>query len=143
VLLVDMANVVGSRPDGWWRDRPGAAARLLGQLARLRGVTVPGVGEQPVAQVIAGVVAVLEGAAVSATEPGWVQVRRAARGDSGDDRLVRTAAALVGEAQRVTAVTADRELRARLTRAGGDQVQVTGPSWLRQVLGADGSGQRG
>ena len=28
VLVVDAANVVGSRPDGWWRDRPGAARRL-------------------------------------------------------------------------------------------------------------------
>ncbi len=27
-LIVDGANVVGSRPDGWWRDRPGAALRL-------------------------------------------------------------------------------------------------------------------
>ncbi|HEX6889030.1 MAG TPA: NUDIX hydrolase [Candidatus Nanopelagicales bacterium] len=143
VLLVDMANVVGSRPDGWWRDRPGAAARLLEELAGLRGVTVQGVAQQPGAQVIAGVVAVLEGAAAAATEPGWVQVRRAARGGSGDDWLVQAAAALVGEGQRVTAVTADRELRGRLTRAGGDQLQVTGPSWLRQVLGSDGSGQRG
>src|SRR6478609_5086009 len=33
VLVVDGANVVGSRPDGWWRDRPGAAARLHGRLA--------------------------------------------------------------------------------------------------------------
>ena len=31
-LIVDGANVVGSRPDGWWRDRPGAAARLQAQL---------------------------------------------------------------------------------------------------------------
>src|SRR6266540_35998 len=28
VLVVDAANVVGSRPDGWWRDRHGAAERL-------------------------------------------------------------------------------------------------------------------
>jgi hypothetical protein len=28
VLIVDGANVVGSRPDGWWRDRAGAAKRL-------------------------------------------------------------------------------------------------------------------
>ncbi|MGB7817494.1 MAG: hypothetical protein WBL35_01990, partial [Ornithinibacter sp.] len=28
VLVVDGANVVGSRPDGWWRDRPGAAGLL-------------------------------------------------------------------------------------------------------------------
>ncbi len=32
VLVVDGANVVGSRPDGWWKDRPGAARRLHEQL---------------------------------------------------------------------------------------------------------------
>jgi hypothetical protein len=32
VLLVDVANVVGSRPDGWWRDRPAATARLVRQI---------------------------------------------------------------------------------------------------------------
>ncbi len=32
VLVVDGANVVGSRPDGWWKDRPGAAARLHARL---------------------------------------------------------------------------------------------------------------
>ena len=32
VLVVDGANVVGSRPDGWWRDRPGAARRLAEEL---------------------------------------------------------------------------------------------------------------
>ncbi|MFC7657917.1 hypothetical protein ACFQV8_17970 [Pseudonocardia benzenivorans] len=32
VLVVDGANVVGSRPDGWWRDRAGAAARLATRL---------------------------------------------------------------------------------------------------------------
>ena len=34
VLVVDGANVVGSRPDGWWRDRPGAAARLHARLGQ-------------------------------------------------------------------------------------------------------------
>ncbi|HYN28856.1 MAG TPA: hypothetical protein VES95_03160, partial [Dermatophilaceae bacterium] len=33
VLVVDGANVVGSRPDGWWKDRAGAARRLLEQCA--------------------------------------------------------------------------------------------------------------
>src|ERR1700761_8562928 len=32
-IIVDGANVVGSKPDGWWRDRAGAAARLHGRLA--------------------------------------------------------------------------------------------------------------
>jgi 8-oxo-dGTP diphosphatase len=40
-IIVDGANVVGSRPDGWWRDRVGAAARLRAELVPLatRGVT--------------------------------------------------------------------------------------------------------
>ena len=40
-IIVDGANVVGSRPDGWWRDRAGAATRLRDELAPLvtRGIT--------------------------------------------------------------------------------------------------------
>ena len=30
--LVDASNVIGSRPDGWWRDREGATERLLDAL---------------------------------------------------------------------------------------------------------------
>ena len=33
--VVDGTNVMGSRPDGWWRDRPGARQRLVAQLADL------------------------------------------------------------------------------------------------------------
>jgi hypothetical protein len=33
--IVDASNVIGSRPDGWWRDREGATQRLLGTLRRL------------------------------------------------------------------------------------------------------------
>ncbi len=32
MLLVDGNNVIGSVPDGWWRDRPGAVRRLLARL---------------------------------------------------------------------------------------------------------------
>ena len=34
-VVVDAANVVGSVPDGWWKDRAGAAARLRSDLADL------------------------------------------------------------------------------------------------------------
>ena len=30
--LIDASNVIGSRPDGWWRDREGATRRLLDAL---------------------------------------------------------------------------------------------------------------
>jgi hypothetical protein len=52
VLLVDAANVVGSRPDGWWRDRAGAAARLVASLAALASYGVghaPGSGDDTLA----------------------------------------------------------------------------------------------
>ena len=34
-LIVDGMNVIGSRPDGWWRDRRGAIRRLVEQLSRV------------------------------------------------------------------------------------------------------------
>jgi 8-oxo-dGTP diphosphatase len=49
-IIVDGANVVGSRPDGWWRDRAGAALRLRDQLAPLatEGITeLPAALESP------------------------------------------------------------------------------------------------
>jgi hypothetical protein len=51
-IIVDGANVVGSRPDGWWRDRPGAALRLRDQLARLvtEGITELPAGLEPLAE---------------------------------------------------------------------------------------------
>ncbi|HEX6450033.1 MAG TPA: hypothetical protein VF060_11285 [Trebonia sp.] len=40
VVVVDVANVMGSRADGWWRDRAGAALRLYEEIAALaaRGI---------------------------------------------------------------------------------------------------------
>jgi hypothetical protein len=127
VLLVDAANVVGARPDGWWRDRAGATERLLGRLAALPGRTVgaPGGAELTVA----GVVAVVEGQARAAAAPDGVRVVRAP--GSGDDALAATAAELAAAGEPLLVVTADRGLRARLP-AG---VPVTGPGWLLDLLG--------
>jgi 8-oxo-dGTP diphosphatase len=41
-VIVDVANVMGARADGWWRDRAGAAARLHGELVSLAGRGVRG-----------------------------------------------------------------------------------------------------
>lgn len=143
VLLVDAANVVGTRPDGWWRDRPGAASRLLEGLADLRAATVPGPGRGR--RVIGTVAAVLEGAAVSAPDPGWVTVHRAEPGTSGDDVLVEVARCLLADGHEVVAVSADRGLRARWEsladpREVGRPLAV-GPRWLLDVL--DGTAASG
>lgn len=124
VLVVDAANVVGSRPDGWWRDRAGAAERLLTRLVALpaREVTSPD-GE---AWRVVRVDVVLEGKARSAAVPEGLHVHLAAH--DGDTEVVARAAAAGSGA---VVVTADRGLRARL----GD-AQAVGPGWLLRVLDA-------
>lgn len=125
VLLVDAANVVGSRPDGWWRDRAGATARLLSRLATLAGREVTVAGGPAVC---AEVVAVVEGAARAVEAPDGMTLVRAE--GSGDDALVAAAERLVAQGRRLLVVTADRGLRARLP----DGVPVAGPGWLQSLL---------
>ena len=120
MLLVDAANVVGSVPDGWWRDRAGAAARLV---HRLRGLA----GERQV-------LVVLEGAARAGAPEGehaGVAVRHAP--GSGDDLLAH----LCGPG--VELVTADRGLAAQARARGA---HVSGPrALLTQVDQACGDEQ--
>src|ERR1044071_3738749 len=40
LVVVDGNNVMGSRPDGWWKDRAGAARRLVGQIGAWAGEDV-------------------------------------------------------------------------------------------------------
>lgn len=130
-----MANVVGSVPDGWWRDRVGAAQRLLTSLAALSGRTVPG----PVGQLvrIVRIVAVLEGKANRAIMDDGRQsespeiVRATGSGDDAIVALARTAAAAAAAGESVLVVSADRGLRARLPAAVG----TAGPGWLNGLLG--------
>jgi predicted RNA-binding protein with PIN domain len=121
VLIVDGANVVGSRPDGWWRDRAGAASRLQ---ERLSAAALP--HEE--------VILVLEGAArrgVPAGQDGRLRTVHAV--GSGDDAIVEAVMAQVdvGDGRGITVVTADRVLRDRVEAAGASSVS---PSWLLDRL---------
>lgn len=129
VLMVDVRNVVGSRPDGWWHDPEGASADLVDEIA-----------SAPVARDWV-VVAVVDGDASGRLADGsrnGVEVVRAGRGrDAADDRIV----ALLSDADLppgvpVTVVTADRELRDRVADVRPD-ASCVGPTWLRDRL--DGS----
>ncbi|MER6127140.1 NTP pyrophosphohydrolase [Streptomyces sp. NPDC001795] len=114
LVIVDAANVVGSVPDGWWRDRRGAAERLRDRLVRFAEGGLPG-RPGPLELIL-----VVEGAARGVESVPGVRVEAAP--GSGDDRIVE----LVAEAgdRPALVVTADRELRRRVAELGAE---VTGP----------------
>jgi hypothetical protein len=122
VGVVDAANVVGARPDGWWADRVGAAERLLGLL----GAAV----EQGLSPdlTMREVVVVLEGRARRAAPDGraGLTIVRAVR--DGDGAVVEVVRSAAGD---VLVVTSDRELRRRVEELGAD---VRGAGWLRTLL---------
>lgn len=128
VLIVDIANVMGSRPDGWWRDRAGAAERLLTALAPLTGTNAP-LPDNSGAARMTEIVAVLEGAARTAAATGTVTVVRAER--DGDSAIAEEAHRQTAAGRLPLVVTADRGLRARLP----EQSLVVGPGWLNRLLG--------
>lgn len=129
-VVVDAANVVGSVPDGWWRDRAGAAGRLLGDIAALaaRGVDAGGLG-LPAHTWFPEFRVVLEGAARAAEDVAGVDLVRAA--GHGDDAIVAVTDELVTAGRDVTVVTSDRVLGERVTALGA---AVHSVSWLRDRL---------
>jgi uncharacterized protein YaiI (UPF0178 family) len=118
MLVIDAANVIGSRPDGWWRDRPGAARAFT---ARVRATVAAGRLSGPVTIVLEGKA---RGGADEADTDGVAVVH--ARGE-GDDTI-----AAIAEANReAIVVTADRGLAQRVRAA---HAEVVGPRWLLDQL---------
>jgi predicted RNA-binding protein with PIN domain len=131
--VVDGMNLIGSRPDGWWRDRAGARRRLVAELASLVGpdveVTVvfdgrPGPGE-------------IEGAAAAG-----ITARFAPGGPNAADHAIVAllpslgAGAGAGAGAGVTVVTSDAALADSARRAA---VAVVGVRAFRERLGEPGS----
>ena len=121
-LVVDGNNVMGVRPDGWWRDRAAAAARLAAAIAAWaesqdRAVTVVFDGIRP-----AGLEA-----------PDAIEVRFAGHGgrDAADDVI---AALVAGDPrpEEVEVVTSDAGLAERVRAHGA---AVSGARAFRDGLG--------
>lgn len=135
VVVVDVANVMGARADGWWRDRAGAALRLGREVTALASRPA---GEPAEASAWVLVLegrardcapALAEEAALAREAAGEaaVPVRVVSAPGHGDDAVVTAAAAAVAEGQGCLVVTADRELRERCEDVGAS---VAGPGWL-------------
>ena len=125
-LIVDGANVIGSRPDGWWRDRAGAAVRLYDELA--------GLAERGAAGIRAAQLATREDGEASAgpeqTGPGQAGTGQATQRDGA--QTVAVVLVLEGAAKAAAA---------RITaRTAGDGRDRAGDLGTVQVVSAPGSG---
>ncbi|MDX6716029.1 MAG: hypothetical protein QOH30_2587 [Baekduia sp.] len=117
--VVDGMNVIGSRPDGWWRDRTGAMRRLAGELDRLAART----GDP--------ITLVLDGRPRDVGTPDAVAVVFAPGGpNAADDEIARRVAADADPGS-LLVTTSDADLVRRVTEAGG---QVEGAGALRRRL---------
>ena len=114
-LIVDAMNVIGSRPDGWWRDRHAAMVRLVDQLERLaarEGDDITVVFERKPSPPISSTV---------------VEVAHAprAQADAADDEIVRLIRA-ADDPHAIVVVTSDRWLADRVNAAGATVISAHG-----------------
>lgn len=135
VVVIDVATVVGSRPEHWWRDRISDGEQLRRHAARLTSLGVPGSGlGLSHAQIWPEWVLVIDGEARNSLRDGErLTVLRAA--GSTTDSIVEVTGALlgtdVGTEATAFVVTTDRELSARVSALGA---AVHEPGWLLSAL---------
>jgi predicted RNA-binding protein with PIN domain len=128
--VVDGMNLIGSRPDGWWRDRAGARRRLVSDLAALVGteaeVTVvfdgrPRPGEVDAAAAV-GVTARFAPGGPNAADHAIVALLPGL-GDPGAVTVVTSDAALADSVRKAGVVVEGvKAFRARLPDAGNEQL---------------------
>jgi predicted RNA-binding protein with PIN domain len=117
--LVDGMNVIGSRPDGWWKDRRGAQRRLAGELSEWAARE----GED--------VAVVFDGAPHEIEAPGIEVAFASRRGPNAADDDIAARVRASDDPAHLRVVTSDRDLVRRVREAGGD---VVGPGALRARL---------
>jgi predicted RNA-binding protein with PIN domain len=117
--LVDGMNVVGSRPDGWWRDRRAAMRRLSESLAAFAAET-----KEPLT-------VVFDGQPFDLSAPPVKIEFASSRGPNAADHDIARLVQQDAEPQSITVVTSDRDLADRVRAAGAN---VLGASQFRRGL---------
>ncbi|MBK0422781.1 NUDIX domain-containing protein [Leucobacter sp. CSA2] len=125
-VIVDAANVIGSVPDGWWRDRRGAAVRLRDRLTLLAAnpagvragfLDLPETETPGLERAYPDWIMITEGSARGIGGTEVVRVVDAA--EVGDDAIVAVTEELAAAGAVTTIVTSDAELKVRVRAAGG------------------------
>jgi uncharacterized protein YaiI (UPF0178 family) len=113
--VVDAMNVIGSRPDGWWRDRPRAIRRLIDQVDRWAED-----GEERVTVMLEH--EPREELEAERVEIAWASVEGA---DAADREILARLPGWLAEDE-VVVVTSDRDLAGK-ARAAGAEVEPSRP----------------
>ena len=113
LLIVDGLNLLGSRPDGWWRDRPAAMRRLVKRLDRFAASR-----SIPVEVYFDGHSHVRVAAAASAR----VSVHFAPGGPDAADRVIADRVRSHPDPGATLVVSSDRRLRNAVKAAGGSSI---------------------
>jgi predicted RNA-binding protein with PIN domain len=119
--IVDGMNVVGSRPDGWWRDRKAAMTRLAGDLS-----TFATANDEPLT-------VVFDGRPFDLSAPPVNVEFASTRGPNAADHDIAARVQQDADPQSITVVTSDRDLANRVAAAGAG---VEGASQFRRRLEA-------
>ena len=105
--VVDGMNVIGSRPTGWWRDRPRAIRELVEELGSFAGAT----GDE--------VTVVFDGKPFEIDPPDGVDVRFASRrGPNAADDDIAELVERDGDPGAISVVSSDGDLARRVRDAG-------------------------
>jgi Uncharacterized BCR, YaiI/YqxD family COG1671 len=129
--FIDAMNVIGSRPDGWWRDREGAARRLVDDIrawAQDEVTVVLDAGPDDLLAVTSSEVRACEDGGRNRVSVTVVRAQRRGR-NAADDEIVR----LVRDGDDALVVTSDAELAARVRALGAE---VMGAGTFRGRLGS-------
>lgn len=142
-IVVDAANVVGSVPNGWWKDRQGATQKLIDRLVPLVAAGLPADRlSLDAATWHASMDVIVEGgargaqvtpspAAADSTPRPCGELSVVDSSGSGDDAIVSRTQQRLSMGAQVIVVTSDRELRARVAALGAN---YQGVNWLLEML---------
>jgi predicted RNA-binding protein with PIN domain len=127
--LVDAMNVIGSRPDGWWKDRRGAMREFAERLGEFAAATGDEVG------------VVFDGREFAdAPAAAGVEVEFAPGGRDAADHRIAERVEADPDPESLRVVTSDRELAERVRAAGAE---VEGSSGFRRRLDELDGGREG